>query len=715
MPDDPRRGVGATSAPPARGRSARVVAVVALVAASMLMGSARANADNGVAVRSTSRYVLDSKANLVRARLTMTIRNALPSVRSGNSIHYYYLPYITIPVPADAAQLKAVSNGQSLTVTRAATKDPSTAVAKISFPSNLLYGQSRSITVTFVLKGEKPRSKDQTRVGPGYATFAVLGVGDRGQMTVQVVLPASMTFDATTDLFTSETSSGLSTYTATGYTDSSGFLAVVSARDPALAKTENVTIGGQDIAVMAYPDDPEWASFVSSKLATGIPALEKIIGADWPGGLKKVREDRSVNVRGFDGWFDTRSDEIVIGEELEPELLYHELTHAWATSSTLDARWMYEGIADAAAERAVLATGGKPAPPPKVSRTQQGAVALNSWQEDGGRAQSLDDYGYPASRLVVDTLLDGCDPASVSAVLGDAVTGRSAYAVAGQNKPPSRTTTWQRFLDLLQIRGGNTKAPGVLSTWVLTPKDQALLAPRAKARTAYAELDQADGGFVPPLGLREAMTGWDFTRAQTIMTALASVAPKAVSVQQAAKRNGMAVPAAVAQVYEGAETDPAYAALADLLPRAAATIDEVGGAERAARAARNPLGALGAALRGVDGKALTADRALARADFTHASTAARAATSAARFATLVGLAAVIGLVLLLVGIWWALRALRRRLVSRRSARRLLADATAQPESDGTGDEVLMPVEGGSAPSDEVPVQAEGPGAPGDEA
>ena len=198
----------------ARGRRALAVA-----AATVALAAPAAHADDGFDVDSTSRYVLQAKEEVVRATMTMTVRNDRPSYRTGNYIQYFYLPSITIPVPAEAAQLTAVSNGSPLSVTREPTKDPSTALATIHFPSNLLYGQSRTVTVSFVLKGEKPRSKNQTRVGPGYATFAVYGPGDAGQNTVQVVLPASMTFDATTDAFDDGkgSKSGI-TYTATADT-----------------------------------------------------------------------------------------------------------------------------------------------------------------------------------------------------------------------------------------------------------------------------------------------------------------------------------------------------------------------------------------------------------------------------------------------------------------------------------------------------------------
>jgi hypothetical protein len=354
----------------ARGRRALAVA-----AATVALAAPAAHADDGFDVDSTSRYVLQAKDKVVRATMTMTVRNDRPSYRVGSYIHYFYLPSITIPVPVDAAQLTAVSNGAPLPVTREPTKDPSTAVATIDFPSNLLYGQSRSITVSFVLEGEEPRSKNQTRVGPGYATFAVYGRGDPGQNTVQVVLPASMDFDATTDAFDEGKSSKNGktvTYTATADTGGYGFWAVVSARDLDVARTRTVQLGDQDVDVQAFSDDKAWLRFVTSRMTSGVPVLEELVGTPWPGGLTTVREDLSVNVRGYDGWFDSSEDSIAIGEGLDKELLYHELLHAWASSTAFDERWLYEGIAEYLSARAVRSRATSPLagsrPRPRASR-----------------------------------------------------------------------------------------------------------------------------------------------------------------------------------------------------------------------------------------------------------------------------------------------------------------------------------------------------------
>ncbi len=673
------RRPGRTAPYAARARRASVLALAAVLTA-----APAARADNGFDVSSESSYTLEAKKDAVSATMTITVRNDRPSVRTGNYIQYYYLPLITIPLPADAEQVTAISNGASLSVTQEPTKDPSTDIATIRFPSNLLYGQSRTITVRFVLKGEKPRSPNQTRVGPGYATFAVYGPGDAGQNTVEVVLPASMRFDATTDLFSRDKNGATRTYTATENNVDAGFWAVISARDPKVAKTEKVEIGGKDVKVRAYQDDPRWLSFVTSRMTEGVPVLEDLIGTPWPGGLTTVREDRSVNVRGYDGWFDARASEIVIGEELDQETLYHELTHAWATSATLGERWISEGIAQELAARAVTELGGKPRKQRPVSPRGRAAIPLSTWGADpDGRAQAADAYGYPASYQVVRTLLADLGERKRSRILAAAVAGESAYSAPGEGPLSSEGNGWRRFYDLLQIVGESDQTAPVFSRWVLTPQEQALMVPRASALTAYREVDRADGAFVPPIGLRREMTAWDFPAARQALREVQDLGPAAADVQEAAERYDMEVPEQVAGLYQLAEDTDEYAALAKTLPEAAAAIAAVGEADRAAAADRNPFAALGARLLDVDGKTAKADRLLADAELEEASAAADEARSAARWTTWLGLGIVVGGLLLLTVLGLLTRLLVRRRARRRTAAAAAAHVAASPvEGEG---------------------------------
>lgn len=660
------RSAAATCPQPRRApytrRGGRVIAVATALVA---MAAPAAHADNGIDVDSTSRYVLQAKDEVVRATMTITVRNERPSYRTGNYIQYFYLPYITIPVPAEAASLTAVSNGAPLAVTQAPTKDPSTSIATIRFPTNLLYGQSRTITVSFVLEGEQPRSKNQTRVGPGYATFAVYGPGDAGQNTVEVVLPASMSFDATTDAFDAGKGSKTVTYTATNGTEGSGFWAVVSARDLDIASTKKVQVGDQDVKVLAYRDDKRWLRFVASRMTSGVPTLEQLVGTPWPGGLTTVREDRSVNVRGYDGWFDSAEDSIVIGEGLDQELLFHELLHAWASPSSLEERWLYEGIAQDLAARAVTAQGDKPDRPKHVSATDKQAVPLNTWDEDGGRAQAADRYGYPASYRAMTELLDGMDDETRTDVLAAAIAGQSAYGVPGELRLTTRLTGWQRFLDLVQVVGHNDSAPRTFTTWVVTPKERSQFRYRQVALADYRTLDAADGSWAPPVGIREAMTYWEFDQAQEALTQVTDLAPAAAEVQAAAERHDLTIPAAVVSLYQDADGAAAYDELAVTLPKAATAVDAVGAADAAAADSRNPVAALGALVLGLDDKVAKADDLLAEADLDGATDAAGAASQAAERSTLVGAGLIAGAVAVLAG----LVLLGRRLLRRRARRR----------------------------------------------
>ena len=140
-------------------------------------GAAPAAAHTGLSTGSSSRYVLDAKATTVAARITLDLRNT--TTESADGYYTYYDAY-AVPVPAGADRVRARSAGRPLDVHLQDTKDPSTRLARISFPQ-LRSGRSREIELTFRVPGEEPRSPDSTRVGAGYATFAVYGPGDPGR------------------------------------------------------------------------------------------------------------------------------------------------------------------------------------------------------------------------------------------------------------------------------------------------------------------------------------------------------------------------------------------------------------------------------------------------------------------------------------------------------------------------------------------------------
>ena len=577
----------------------------AVVVAASLLGQP-ALADEGLATGATSRYVLDPKATTVEGTVTIDLRNVTPNQGS----FYYFYDAFGVPVPAGAENVRARSGGGSLPVSLRATEDPSTKLARISFP-NLLYGRSRNIVLTFDVPGEKPRSKDSTRVGPGYATFAVYGVGDAGRNTVEVVAPSSMTFDATNDQFTSEEQGSTTTHTTTATDSEGGSWAVVSLRDPEQADEKPVDVDGVPLLLNGFKDDPRWADFVAEQVTVGLPALEELVGTPWPGGLERIREDASPSLRGYDGWFDPSDDEIVIGEQFDADLIFHELSHAWLSGERFDQRWVSEGLAQVLAERTVLATGGDPARHPSVSRRSDDAVALNDWEGNASsRSADVDAYAYPAAYAATRALLADLEGEELADVVGAGLRGERAYDPAGTKDTDGGRTSWSRWLDLLESRGGVTDAPDVFSRWVLTSEQRAQLAPRKEARAAYATIDEADGEWLPPEGLRDAMTAWDFDRASSVRGKIEGLDEAARSVQDAAATAGVDVPAPVREAYEKAEQDEQYVALATALPKAAAAVPPVAQAERAAAEDLDPVSALGATVLGVEDRAVQAATAL---------------------------------------------------------------------------------------------------------
>ncbi|PKW27914.1 hypothetical protein [Phycicoccus duodecadis] len=655
-------------------RALGALAAAGVVAATLVVGAPVARAEQGLTVAATSRYVYDAEAQVVRATMTLDLSNVSPDRQSGGGVYTYFFQGYSVPIPQSSARVRAQSDGSRLDVRVGGTDDPSIALARITFP-DLRYRQSRRIVLTYEIRGRAPRSTDSTRVGPGYATFVAYGPGDEGSNRVEVVAPSAMSFTSTVDGFEDETSGGVSTYTATRNTFDGGLWSVVSLRDPDQVRESTVRVEDLSFTLSAFPDDDLWSSFVSTTVRTGLPTLETLVGNPWPGGLEQIREDASPSLRGYDGWFDPQGDEIVVGEQLDDDLIYHELSHAWVSGDRFDQRWLYEGLAQVIAERTVQRTGGRPTKHPVVSRRGTGAVALNDWDGDAGsRSTDLETYAYPASYAAMKALLGSLDDQRFAAVVGAGIRGERAYDPPGTVTPSAGRTSWSDWLDLVETRGGVTTAPKVFTTWVLDGKQVALLAPRARERAAYSALDEADGAWLPPEGLRDALSSWDFDRSRAVRGEIAPLGAGAAAVQDAAQRTGLPVPAAVRQAYERASVDDDYRALGTSLPAAAAAITAVARARTRAAALDDPFSELGARLLEVPERTAHATALLADGRVAPAVAAAADVSHRAGWAPALG-AALPAAALLLVAalgsaVVLAVRRSRRRAQSTRSIRTL---------------------------------------------
>lgn len=643
----------------------------------LLLGTptvASADPDDGLSETSRTRYEVDG-VGPVRVTVTTTIRNEQPA----GAQYFYYWDEYGILLPAGAADLSATSDGAALEVTVEPTEDPSTSAARVSFPP-LNYGRERTVEWAYTIPGEPIRSEGYTRVGPGYATFAVNAAGDPGQVVVEIVVPTSMDFDSTWDGFTPILEGETRTHRAADSTDDYGTWAFVSLRDPDQAEMTTVEVGGTELVLESFPGDTEWSGFVAEQVTAGLPLLERSVGMPWPGDLERIREDVSPGVLGY-AWFDSAASEVVIPEDLDAELLFHELSHAWLDGESFEDRWLYEGLAEVVGKSVAAEIGGPAEPSPAPARDAADALPLTAWEEvdvDDG-ADAVEEYAYAAAGAAMSELVGGLDGEALGALVAAAHAGESAYDEPGTLDHPGRTDG-RRFLDLVELRGGVAEAEATYRTWVADAAELALLDARAPARAAYVVLDEADGAWLPPAGLRAAMTDWAFEDAEAARQEIgADAAASAGRVQQAARAAGLPDPAAVRDQYESAESAEEYAALVTVLPRAAEVVGEVGDA-MASASGGGPLAGLGRGLLDVDGAVDGARAALDDGRLDDASRAAGDASSRAAVAPWLGAGAVV-LVLGALGGGLVVLLRRRR---RRAVSAVEAAAPVAPSNDGHG-------------------------------
>jgi hypothetical protein len=624
--------------------------------------TARAD-DPDLGVSGRTRLVHDPLTALVHATVDVTLTNRKPST----STSFFYYDAYTLPVPAGSRDVRATSGGNRLSTSVRATRDPSVAILLIDLPRRLLYGQTRRIHLTYDIAGAQPRSENQTRVGVGYATFLASSPGDEGHNRLEVVLPAEMTWDSTEeDLFTERTTGDHTILVATETNSPDGIWAPISAQADGGLIPRFADVGGATITVRSWPGDNEWATSVSDTVTKGIPALERITGRPWPEEIESIREDSTTGIFGFDGWYDDEAHEIVLGDSHEPQLVLHELSHAWSNSRNLRERWMSEGLAEFLARKAVVDIRAERDASRPVSRTSKDAIALGRWTwSDDGVSSDDDDYAYPASAQVMTALLGRATRAQLGRLIADLSAGHSAYDRTSESLREPRAG-WTRFLDLVEADTGNTGAAATMRTWVLEPKDHAVLGERQKARARWTAIDTADGPWQPPIALRRSMTNWDFASAREMASEVTSAATNAGKVQEAAARAGVEVPAPIREAYEQANGDGDLERAGRVLSRAVAAVPQIARAEESVSSAERggPLVAFAAEQLGVRHDLEAASASLGSGEGDPAALARRAADRAG-WALPLAFGGLVGSLVLA----FALAGLVATVVGRRAARR----------------------------------------------
>ena len=365
-PTRARRAVGALGA------------LVVLVAPSLVLVGATAApaAQPAVCVESRRRRTWSIRpAAAVHVTVDLTATNTTPDHRRGSIIEQAYFTGVVLGVLAEATNFNAVSgSGATLSVTSHPAPVSYARTIDVQFSSNLFYNQTAVVHLRYDLPGGVPRSKSITRVTPAFASFDAWAQGDPGQSSVTIVVPRSFTVDLVGDDTTEHRSATTVSYSANNITNVDTWLVSVSARDDSKLQTKSVDVLGNQIKIRAFPNDPAWGTFVQTRVSKGLPTLLDLIGLPWTAGDRlRITETVTPYLYGYAGWYTRTDDTIEIGDDLDPQVILHEMSHIWFNDLLFTDRWIDEGLAQEYASRAVAESGGRLEGPKAVNESSPGA------------------------------------------------------------------------------------------------------------------------------------------------------------------------------------------------------------------------------------------------------------------------------------------------------------------------------------------------------
>jgi hypothetical protein len=152
-----------------------------------------------------------------------------------------------------------------------------------------------------------------------------------------------------------------------------------------------------------------------------------------------ITETVTPYLYGYAGWYSRTDNTIEIGDELDAQVVLHEISHMWFNDLLFTTRWIDEGLAQEYAARAVAQLGGKPATPNAVNVHAPAAIPLEAWDTvdlQAQNSQARETFGYNASWLVVHRLTDEIGVDAVRRVI--AAASKDAMPYLGTTNPKPR-------------------------------------------------------------------------------------------------------------------------------------------------------------------------------------------------------------------------------------------------------------------------------------
>lgn len=482
-----------------------------------------AGASEGLHIDAVTTYEVVSADSKISVTIEVEATNATPNTTKGGVTTRYFYDGFFVPVPVEAANITAFDGTRELRVTIEDSEDEdSFSVALVHFRSNLFFKRSRTVTVTYEIPGGDPRSEDSTRVNSAFVGFQLFAFGDPDGAEVRLVGLDDYQVSLDGERMTLETDeAGKDVRVAKAIADPQEWFVLVGAiNDDALTITDH-QFTGQTISIRNWPGDDQWYDTVSDTFELGLPALADLVGLAWPiDDTLVVTESIAPNISGFGGWFFVEDGaHIEIGEEVDRQIVLHEMSHAWFNDDLFVGRWIAEGFAEETASIVLREVFNEREFPTVVSAFDTSAVNLNAWvipnvQSDLSDAREA--YGYNASWSVIHDLTTEIGRDALAEVLLYAASDTIAYVGRPEPETWADQDDWRRLLDLFEEIGGSETATDVFADLVVKTDEIGTLEARSAAREKYRAF-QTTTKRQPSYLIRKSMGDWNFDDAMQRM------------------------------------------------------------------------------------------------------------------------------------------------------------------------------------------------------
>jgi hypothetical protein len=532
-----------TASPGTRRRAAAVaLAMLASVIGVLAPGPMRPAAVRAAEYTLTSQahYAVLPEERRVEVEVGVTFENTTPNPPGQFSV----FEVVDLAVQVQAQDVTATDDTGELNVS-VGTRD-GTRVVTVRPRSDVRYQEETTFTLRYVLPDA---GSGGLRVRPSVVIFPAWGFGTASRVTVS--LPSVFEVAVDGDELTASRNGTAWQLDSGHINDPTRWLAVVTATRPTsfvtLSEGVPLSSGTVDLQLRAWEDDRAWGERSLALLVRALPLLEEQIGLEYPQvGPLVVVESVTAPDAGL-GEPEPGEAEIAAAFSEPPFTLVHQAAHIWFRAELAGDRWIREGFASQAAAAIAERLDVEPPFEPAAMTDELGddAFPLVSWGA-GEATIAQDRYAYAASWLAADRITGLVGDDALRAAWQRIAAGIGAYdpvssTPAGPGDEAVTPVGSRELLDQLQATTGAEVEP-VFTELVLDEATAALLAPRADARVAFAQLLAAAGDWGAPDPIRSAMGGWSFGQAtEQIDEAMTWLGDRDVLLADAA-RAGLLVP-----------------------------------------------------------------------------------------------------------------------------------------------------------------------------